>query len=215
MAASFIGQFCSEFIGELLKGIGLKFKDLPFTAPTETSAFLVYFVQIAIAPAFLEEFMFRGVVLQSLRKYGDGFAIFISALLFGLMHGNFMQIPYAFIIGLIIGYFVVKTGSLWIGIFIHFCNNGIGAVASLVSQKIGTHYEIIFNLSYYLAISLLGIISLIYFLYQKGSFTLPKKESDSVTLPAGAAMKAFILSPTILIFIAYSFLTCLLFLQKE
>jgi membrane protease YdiL (CAAX protease family) len=214
MAASLIGAMFSSIIESLINGIHLQSRPLPFTAPTDVTGFIVFFLSIAILPAILEEFMFRGIILQSLRKYGDGLAILISAALFGLMHGNITQIPYAFIIGLIIGYFVVKQGSLWIGIFIHFFNNGIGAVASLISQQFGSKYDTIFSYSYELTIILLGIISLIYLITKnKGEFMLPKKAPSSAKLPAGSAGKAFFLSPTIIIFILYVLFSCALFLQ--
>ena len=74
----------------------------------------------AIVPAVFEEFAFRGVVLNKLRKFGDSYAIIMSAVLFGLMHGNLSQIPFAFILGLVIGFIAVKTNSIIPGILIHF-----------------------------------------------------------------------------------------------
>ena len=51
-----------------------------------------------------EELIFRGFVLRSLRPYGKRFAILGSAFLFGLFHGNLLQTPYAFLVGLVLGY---------------------------------------------------------------------------------------------------------------
>ncbi len=214
MGAAFIGEMFSNLVENGLHSIHLQSKPLPFDAPTDLVGFVAFFIAVAILPAFFEEFMFRGVILQSLRKYGDGFAILISAALFGLMHGNITQIPYAFIIGLIIGYFVVKQGSLWIGIFIHFFNNGIGTIVSLISQKLGSQYDIVINYSYGLIVLLLAIISLIYLITKnKDLFRFPQKEVSSVKLAAGSAGKAFILTPTIIIFLVYIAFSCALFLE--
>lgn len=61
-------------------------------------------ILISCFPAFFEEFIFRGAILQSLRKYScDSFAIFFSAFLFGLVHGNIVQTPFAFIGGVYFG----------------------------------------------------------------------------------------------------------------
>lgn len=49
-----------------------------------------------------EELIFRGFVLRSLRPYGKRFAILGSAFLFGLFHGNLLQTPYAFLVGLVL-----------------------------------------------------------------------------------------------------------------
>ena len=64
----------------------------------------------------IEEFAMRGVVMQSLRKYGDWFAIIMSSLVLALVHGNMVQIPFAFIAGIAIGYAVTVTGSMWTGV---------------------------------------------------------------------------------------------------
>ncbi|WP_010630667.1 CPBP family intramembrane glutamic endopeptidase [Sporolactobacillus vineae] len=74
-----------------------------------------------IAPLF-EEFLYRGVVLHSLLKFGKPFAIIGSALLFGLMHGNIVQIPLGIGIGLVLGYLAMKY-SVWLTIILHMANN--------------------------------------------------------------------------------------------
>ncbi|MBR5246166.1 MAG: CPBP family intramembrane metalloprotease [Clostridia bacterium] len=100
-------------------------------------------ISIAIVPAILEEFVVRGVALQSLRKYGDKFAILVSALFFSILHGNMLQIPYTFVGGLILGYLAVKTKSLWPPMILHFVNNFYSAIVLIVtdnfSEKAGTY----------------------------------------------------------------------------
>lgn len=80
-------------------------------------------IATAIVPALVEEFACRGIVLGALRKYGDGFAVITSSILFGLIHGNFQQMPFAFMVGLILGFVTVKCNSIWPAVFIHFYNN--------------------------------------------------------------------------------------------
>ena len=77
----------------------------------------------AVLPAVLEEFIIRGIVMQPLRRFGDKFAIVASALIFGIMHGNMVQIPYTVVAGLFLGYLAIATGSLWPSIILHFINN--------------------------------------------------------------------------------------------
>lgn len=87
----------------------------------------------AVLPAILEEMVFRGYVLQSLRSYGDPIAVVISALLFGLMHGNLLQLPFAFLLGLVFGYVVVQTGNIWIAVVVHFLNNAMSVLLQQAS----------------------------------------------------------------------------------
>ncbi len=92
---------------------------------------------LGILPAFVEEFIFRGVILQGLRKYGNCFAIIASALLFMLIHGNIQQTIYQFAFGVLAGYLVIKTGSLWVSIIIHAINNTFVITLSSIQTCMG------------------------------------------------------------------------------
>ena len=85
---------------------------------------------VIIAP-IAEELMFRGYVLDSIRKmHGDWVAVVISALIFGLVHFEPYTIGLAAIGGLIYGYLRVRTGSLWPSIIGHMLWNGIALVVT-------------------------------------------------------------------------------------
>lgn len=73
------------------------------------------------APVF-EELVFRGMILQSLKRHGRVFAIVLSALLFGLMHGNLTQFFFAGLMGLILGYLAMEYSIGW-SIALHIFNN--------------------------------------------------------------------------------------------
>lgn len=98
---------------------------------------ILYFATVAILPPLAEEFSFRGVALGALRPYGDGFAILGSAFLFAIMHGNLVQIPFAFLCGLILGYITVCSGSIWPAVAVHFLNNGFSVMQELLPQTNG------------------------------------------------------------------------------
>ena len=85
---------------------------------------------VIIAP-IAEELMFRGYLLDSIRKiHGDWFAVVISALLFGIVHFEPYTVGMAAIGGLIYGYVRVKTGSLWPSIIGHMIWNGIALIVT-------------------------------------------------------------------------------------
>ena len=92
-----------------------------------------------IAPIF-EELLYRGAVLRSFEKYGRRFAILVSAMLFGLMHGNFYQIFMAAGIGLILGYLATEY-SIKLTIILHMINNTFVELTtqfgSSVSEAVG------------------------------------------------------------------------------
>jgi len=84
---------------------------------------------IAVIGPICEEIIFRGVILEGmLKKYDVNKAILFSALIFGLIHLQPLQVISAFFIGLILGWIYVKTQSLWVCIGIHVVNNFVAVM---------------------------------------------------------------------------------------
>ncbi|MFZ6741865.1 CPBP family intramembrane glutamic endopeptidase [Undibacterium sp. JH2W] len=78
-----------------------------------------------VAPV-LEEMLFRGIILRSfLHLYSRWVAILGSACLFGLAHLNIYQFLCATIVGVVCAWLYQKTLSLWPGIILHACSNGV------------------------------------------------------------------------------------------
>jgi membrane protease YdiL (CAAX protease family) len=97
-----------------------------------------YFATIILAP-IAEEMFFRGIVLRNIAKVSQRYAIFFSALIFGLMHGNPYQMILGFLIGIVLGYVTVKTGSIIPSIICHMANNIVASIPdmfSLVDEKL-------------------------------------------------------------------------------
>lgn len=129
MIADYVSGTISSFIQD---AADTEFAYSFFSTPTSAVGIIVYVIRSTLFPAIVEEYAMRGVVMNSLRRYGDTFAITMSAMMFGLMHGNLVQIPFAFLAGLVLGYVVIKTGTLWTGIAIHFLNNSLSIIYTLL-----------------------------------------------------------------------------------
>ena len=85
---------------------------------------------LALTPAVCEETFFRGLMLSGLRRWGPWAAIIITALLFGSLHGSIYRLLPTFLLGLVLGYAVWQSGSLYCSILIYVLNNGL--IATLV-----------------------------------------------------------------------------------
>jgi membrane protease YdiL (CAAX protease family) len=92
-------------------------------------------ISTAIIPAFCEEFLFRGMVLNALRPYGKTIAVIGSAVLFGLMHGSLDQILYTTVGGVVLALATLEGGSLWIAVLIHLFNNLLSVVESVLYMR--------------------------------------------------------------------------------
>ena len=89
------------------------------TAGADTFSMFLY---MGVGAPIAEELLFRGLVLRRLEPYGKRFAIVMSAFAFGVFHGNLVQIPYTFLIGLVLGYTALEHNILW-AMVLHMINN--------------------------------------------------------------------------------------------
>ncbi len=131
-----VANFITAVFTVSLESIGFVFDEVDNTVPENVGEFLWEILSVAIVPALCEEFAIRGIALQSLRRFGDGFAIVLSAFIFAIMHGSFTQVPFAFILGCVMGWMVIKTGSLWTSIAVHFMNNTYAVIISLLVSNL-------------------------------------------------------------------------------
>ena len=91
-----------------------------------------------IASPIVEEIVFRKVLLERLRAYGDVIAILVSGLCFGFYHGNIAQFLYASALGFIFAYVVIRTGKLRYSILLHICINLLGTAILPQVVQMGT-----------------------------------------------------------------------------
>lgn len=96
---------------------------------------VLMFLSTAVVPAFVEEFMFRGMIYSNLRPYGKGVAIVISAVLFGLMHQNAGQLLYATAAGVVLAVVYEMTHSFWCCVLLHFFNNFLAIIEQVWFQQ--------------------------------------------------------------------------------
>ncbi len=115
---------------------------------------------IVLLGPFLEEILFRKLLIDRTRLFGEKNAILFSALLFGLFHVNLFQFFYAFGIGLIFGYIYVRTGKVlytWvIHAILNFCYCVIPGWLFRYDEKLMPFYGLIL-----IGIAVSGIILLI------------------------------------------------------
>ena len=89
------------------------------------------YLVIGLLAPLSEEIVMRGAILKELlksEKLGVWTAITISAVLFALIHMNPVQMPHAFLIGLLLGWMYWRTGSILPGVAYHWANNSIAFV---------------------------------------------------------------------------------------
>ena len=169
-----------------------------------TDSFSMFLYASILAPV-VEELFFRGWILRSLRPYGKRFAILGSAVLFGLFHGNLLQTPYAFFVGLILGYVTVEYSILW-AMGIHLFNNLV--LADLLSRITASLPEMAAS-GITLAILGAGAVASVIILLRKHLEIRTYRESEWIDR---RCVKCFFLSSGILVLMLIMFGNMLLML---
>lgn len=112
-------------IFDTLFGTGEIVDNMENMLPTQYQpvSIVILFFFVAVAAPIVEELIYRKLLLYPLRKYSDGFAVVVTALLFGFMHGNLNQAPYAVVVGLLFGTLAVRSNSVIPTMILHVINN--------------------------------------------------------------------------------------------
>ena len=160
LSAQFFFQLFSLALEWLLNQIGFSAMAAVEMASTTGSTFSMYIYVCFLGP-IAEELLFRGIVLRTLRPWGKQAAILISALVFGLFHGNVVQIPFAFAVGVVLGYVAVEHSIIW-AIVLHIINNFV--VADLMTrllQLLPEDMGLMLESGIFLAVAVTAIVVLI------------------------------------------------------
>lgn len=149
---------------------------------------------VALAPAVCEEIAFRGFVMGSLSEFGQGFAVIMTSVFFGMLHGNLSGILFAFSAGLLMGCVRKTSGSLVPSMTVHFLNNAY-AVCSLCFMKMadgdeGLMMYAFFSFIFMLIMVVVFVISMLVlnsknigiFTFSSGDCVLTTSENAKVVL---------------------------------
>ena len=126
--------------------------------------FLLGLIVYALLPAIAEELVFRGIIQKGLSSRYNAFTtIFLSSVMFVLMHGSLQQTLYQFVLGIMLGYLAHVGGSIIYSMILHFLNNALVVVFScfdIVGYISGsdTIYYNIFSVIFPFMLFILGCI---------------------------------------------------------
>ena len=147
----------------MLVGI-LKGSDVvnPIAEVVGNSTWIWSLIFVGILSPIIEELMFRGIMLNKIRIYGDKVAIITTAILFGLFHANFSQFFYAVALGLVFAYVTLKTGTIKYSIILHIAVNMVGSVIMPAIVGDGSNIQLVGLAGIILIIvSIIGVVLLL------------------------------------------------------
>jgi membrane protease YdiL (CAAX protease family) len=104
----------------------------------ETTGGLIFnLFMIAFLPAIGEELLFRGVIQRIFTRMTKNYhwGIWIAAFLFSALHIQFYGFVPRLLLGVLFGYLLIWSGSMWLPIVAHFVNNGFAVIAMYLVDK--------------------------------------------------------------------------------
>ncbi|MDQ3049584.1 MAG: CPBP family intramembrane metalloprotease [Bacteroidota bacterium] len=92
---------------------------------------------IAVLPALGEEFLFRGILQKLFKEMTQNVhvAIVITSVIFSAIHMQFYGFLPRMMLGILFGYLLHWSGSIWVPVFAHFINNGAAVVFAYFAGK--------------------------------------------------------------------------------
>ena len=212
--SNIVGNIFTVIIG-LMKGSQVNNELIQYV--TGGSVWVMFLFMVVIAP-IMEELIFRKVLVDRTLKYGQGMAVVLSGLMFGLFHGNLNQFAYAVVLGAFFAFIYIRTGNIKITIGLHMLVNFMGSVVAssllkqihyeelletlgepermieLVQQHLGGWLLYGLYILFVLGVVIAGIVLLI---VNRRKFRL---EAGEVEVPADQRFQTLFLNPGILIF---------------
>lgn len=121
----------STIINVLMKGTSYSNINPLVNVVVGTNKFLQIIFMVILAP-ICEELIFRKLLIDRAIKHGEGVAIVLSGVMFGLFHGNLAQGLYATGLGMFFGFIYIRCGRIRYTIFLHMIINFFGSVVATI-----------------------------------------------------------------------------------
>ena len=128
------------------------------------SGFFFLVIWLVAAAPVAEEMLFRWLVFLRIRDHmSRKWAIILSALAFGIFHGDVLQGIYAFLLGIIFAIILERTGSLLSSVLMHMGANFYSVIMSKYYEEVITHIDAYGFLAIYVLLLLVLILGFRYF----------------------------------------------------
>ena len=201
LGISLLANYPAFFIQDLLANFGYEPGDSASIAPAVTSIPLLVteFLTTAVLVPVMEEFAFRGVLLSSLKRFGPGLSITVSALIFALAHLDISGVVFAFIAGFVFGAIYYYTENLWLSIFIHALNNALAVLSNSLPDLLQLD-EITVGILFVTLPMVLGLLAAVILVVRLGAGRVTlrnQRKAAEIPISAGDAFVALLRAPMI------------------
>lgn len=191
-----------------LRNAGLTVNEAaPFTGNSILTQ-AVFVAAATLIPPFFHEISFRGIVIGDIRKQSYAFAVVLSGLFNGFCFKSFQQIPYFFVLGLLLGWLYLKTDSIILTYTINAASHLLMSLLWILRLRNETLYDKIFP---FVAVGgAVVALCAVAVLFKICGFKFIRKDCDGAGLKKQEARKAFFGSFAFWIFIIFAIIFIML-----
>lgn len=173
LSGQMIFQLGTTVLELILNGFGCTISEGLESLQTDPDNFSMFLYAGILAP-ITEEILFRGLIQRTMLPFGKRFAIFVSALTFGLFHGNLIQTPYAFVVGLVLGYVAAEYNIVW-AMVLHMINNLV--LGDMLYRILGSFPEDTVNLIVWAVILAFSVMAFILLIAERKKIAAYRREN--------------------------------------
>jgi hypothetical protein len=172
--------------------------EIPFPDNPRPTHMIFYILVVCALPAFCEEALMRGMIAKGFSRRGIIPASLLSGFIFMLFHMNPAQTIYQFVLGVALAFFMLRGGSVWTAVIMHFFNNLVAlSMDFILSERL---QELIFVEYWYLSVAggaLVAAAGIALFikttpnLFDK-DFELKQRQAELDSLPLSSLMQGLV-----------------------
>ncbi len=194
-----VGMFMANYLTMwwllLIEKLGGTLQESGVAIPTDTASMMLSILLVGIVPGVCEEMLFRGGLMGAWERFGKKTALIVTSVLFALLHGTIAGLPNQIMMGLVLGYIVLISHSVFVGMIYHAVHNSMTMFMAYTANSAAdptAAAEITENLSAslggtegYAALLLITAVTVIVFVLILMAMTeSAKKHGKNVTLTA-------------------------------
>lgn len=147
-----------------------------YTVSADSDGIAYTIIVSILAVPIISELCSHGVILQLVRQFGDGTAIFVTSLIIAASSYDIVSFPFVAAASFVTGYFVIRTGSVITGIIMRIITRAYVCVLCYISFYADPSYSAVIMRAFVFVTIMIGLIASVWFLYNKSdSFSMKIK----------------------------------------
>ena len=206
MSVQLLFSLLQMLVEWLLNLVGLSAMAALEMATVSTDTFSMFLYAGFLGP-IAEELLFRGLLLRTLENRGKRFAMFATALMFGMFHGNILQSPFAMLVGLVLAYVALEYSIVW-AIVLHIFNNFV--MADLYGRLLEILPETVATVADWSLFGAFAAAAAVILIVRRREVSAYFRENPMCPV----SVRAMLTSPTVLIFFALMTISALLTITR-